>query len=257
MQQQTNTYKNFFSVLGLEIFARIWALWGIISFLITFLIVLLPSMISYLMEEKKGQSYFIKTSKVWMRIWLTLIGCTIKIKGTENFNPNEVYIVTCNHNALLDIPLSCPFIPGPNKTIAKDSFAKIPLFGLYYSRGSVLVNRKSDASRRKSFDAMKRVLQKGMHMSIYPEGTRNRTGQPLKSFYDGAFKLAVETKNSIIPAIILNTNKAMPIHKTFYLLPKKLEIHFLPPVSSVNISAKELKEEVFKIMWNYYTACNK
>jgi len=104
---------------------------------------------------------------------------------------------------------------------------------------------------------MKKVLQKGMHMSIYPEGTRNRTNLPLKSFYDGAFKLAVETKTSIIPTIILNTNKAMPIDKFFYLLPKKLEIHFLPPVSSVNISAKDLKEEVYKIMWNYFITHNK
>ncbi|MBS1640349.1 MAG: 1-acyl-sn-glycerol-3-phosphate acyltransferase [Bacteroidetes bacterium] len=240
-----------------EIFARIWALWGIVSFFITFLLAFFPSMVSYLMEEKKGQAYFIKISKLWMKTWLTLIGCTIKVKGTENFQPNEVYIVTCNHNALLDIPLSCPFIPGPNKTIAKDSFAKIPVFGWYYARGSVLVNRKSDASRRKSFDAMKKVLHKGMHMSVYPEGTRNRTGQPLKSFYDGAFKLAVETNTAIIPTIILNTNKAMPINKTFYLLPKKLEIHFLPPVTAANISAKDLKEEVFKIMWNYFTAYNK
>jgi 1-acyl-sn-glycerol-3-phosphate acyltransferase len=43
----------------------------------------------------------------------------------------------------------------------------------------------------KSFEKMKAVLEKGMHMSIYPEGTRNRTAEPLKKFHDGAFKLAV------------------------------------------------------------------
>jgi len=139
-----------------EIFARIWALWGIISFITTFLIIFLPSMCAYLMKEKEGQDYFIKVSRVWMRIWLPLIGCSIKIKGRENFAKGEVYIVTCNHNALLDVPLSCPFIPGPNKTIAKDSFTKVPLFGWFYAKGAVLVNRKNDASRRKSFDTMKK-----------------------------------------------------------------------------------------------------
>jgi len=93
-----------------------------------------------------------------------------------------------------------------------------------------------------------------MHMSIYPEGTRNRTNEPLKKFYDGAFKLAVETKVSVIPAVIFNTKKAMPIDKFFYLLPKKLEMHFLPPVAAKDITTEDLKQKVFEIMWNYYTS---
>jgi 1-acyl-sn-glycerol-3-phosphate acyltransferase len=99
---------------------------------------------------------------------------------------------------------------------------------------------------------MKKVLLTGMNMCIYPEGTRNRTNETLKPFYDGAFKLAVEVKKEVIPCIIFNTKKAMPIDKFFYLLPTKLEMHFLPPVSSENISAKELKEKVFGIMKSYY-----
>ena len=235
-----------------EIFARIWALWGIISFLVTFLIIFIPSMCCYLIPGKKGQAIFIKIAKLWMNVWLPLIGCPITVRGKENFVKGETYIVTCNHNALLDIPLSCPFIPGANKTIAKDSFTKIPLFGWFYAKGSVLVNRKSDASRRKSFDAMKKVLAQDMHMSLYPEGTRNRSNEPLKVFYDGAFKLAVETKKAIIPAVIFNTKKAMPANKIFYLLPKKLEIHFLPPVAATNITSANLKQTVFDMMWNYY-----
>jgi 1-acyl-sn-glycerol-3-phosphate acyltransferase len=72
----------------------------------------------------------------------------------------------------MDVPLSCPFIPGANKTIAKASFTKVPLFGFYYMKGSVLVDRNSDESRRKSYDKMKAVLKGNMHMSVYPEGTR-------------------------------------------------------------------------------------
>ena len=99
---------------------------------------------------------------------------------------------------------------------------------------------------------MKAVLNMGLHMCIYPEGTRNRTNEPLKQFYDGAFKLACETSVEIIPAIIIGTKKAMPIHKTFYLLPVRLKMHFLPAISSKNISPKELKEEVFEVMKKYY-----
>jgi 1-acyl-sn-glycerol-3-phosphate acyltransferase len=235
-----------------EIFGRIWAVWGLITFIATFLIIFIPSMCSYLIPGKKGQAFFIGVSKVWMNIWLPLVGCPIKVIGKNNFKENEAYIITCNHNAFLDVPLSCPFIPGANKTIAKDSFAKIPLFGMFYKRGAVLVNRKSNSSRLKSFDEMKKVLAAGMHMSLFPEGTRNRTQEPLKSFYDGAFKLAIETKKEIIPAILLNTKKAMPINKGFYFLPHALAIHFLAPVSPLNKTSEDLKQEVFDIMKQYY-----
>jgi 1-acyl-sn-glycerol-3-phosphate acyltransferase len=234
-----------------EIAGRVWATWGLLSFIITFLIILPISLISYLIPEPGGTHFLIRISRVWMRVWLFLIGCSFRVTGKEHFEKGKSYIVTCNHNSLLDIPLSSPFIPGPNKTIAKMSFAKIPLFGLYYAKGSVLVDRKSEKSRRVSFEKMKWVLRTGMHMCIYPEGTRNRTEEPLKPFYNGAFKLAYETKTDIIPAIISGTKEAVPLHKTFFFLPKRLEIRFLPPVSSKNITALDLKNKVFNTMYDH------
>lgn len=236
-----------------EIFARIWAFWALLTFAVTFLIIFIPSILCYLIPGNIGQQIFLFIGGVWMRSWLTLIGCPVKIKGLENFEKGKNYVITYNHNALLDPPLSAPFIPGANKTIAKSSFAKVPIFGWYYAKGSVLVNRKSEKSKRKSFEEMKKVLAKSMHMCIYPEGTRNKTDKPLKSFYDGAFKLSVDAKKAVMPAIILNTKKAMPADKKFYLLPKKLEIHFLPAIEPENLTAKELKQKVFDVMWNYYT----
>lgn len=237
-----------------EILARIFALWALISFLFTFCIIFIPSMLCWLIPEPKGQDIFIRIARIWMNVWLFLVGCPLKVKGQENFKQDKIYIVTCNHNSLMDIPLSCPYIPGPNKTIAKNSFAKIPLFGFFYMKGSVLVNRKSEQSRRQSFDKMKDVLRRGMHMSIYPEGTRNRTSEPLKKFHDGAFRLAKETNNAVIPAIIFNTKKVLPMGKSFYFWPQKLEIHFLPEVPVYHDqSYSELKEQVFEIMKNYYS----
>ncbi|MEO7307533.1 MAG: lysophospholipid acyltransferase family protein [Ferruginibacter sp.] len=238
--------------VGVNIFGRIWALWGLITFFITFIIVFLPSMLSHLMDDPKGQRYFIAVSKVWMNVWLFLVGCPVKVSGKENFKPGVAYIVVFNHNALLDVPLSAPYVPGANKTIAKASFAKIPLFGSFYSRGSVLVDRKNDKSRSKSFDAMKKVLAAGMHMCIYPEGARNRSSEPIKPFYDGAFKLAVTTKKDIIPCVIIGTKKAMPINKKFYLLPVPLKMHFLPAVSSSDTTVSSLKEKVFNAMLEDY-----
>ncbi|MGC4103895.1 lysophospholipid acyltransferase family protein [Ferruginibacter sp.] len=235
-----------------NIFARLWALWGIISFIATFLLIFIPSMVSYLIKGIKGQDYFIKVSRFWMNIWLPLVGCPVKVKGKQNFIPGRNYIVVFNHNTLLDVPLSAPYVPGPNKTIAKASFAKVPLFGWFYRKGSILVDRKNEKSRIQSYEAMKQVLAEGMHMSIYPEGTRNRTAEPLKPFYDGAFKLSTDTQKEIIPCIITGTKKAMPVNKFFYLLPVPLTMEFLPAISPANIPVKELKEKVFIVMKEQY-----
>lgn len=235
-----------------EIAGRIWAVWAIISFVVTFFIIFIPSMFTYLLPDPRGAAVFTGIAKIWMSVWLRLVGCPLKVSGKENFKKGQPYIVTCNHNSLLDVPISAPFVPGANKTIAKTSFTRIPLFGWFYRKGSVLVDRNSDASRRKSFEEMKAVLRKGMYMCIYPEGTRNRTADPLKKFYDGAFKLAVETRTSIIPALIFNTKKALPVNKSFYFIPYKLRIHFLEPVRSEGLTAEQLKEKVFLLMKDYY-----
>lgn len=231
-----------------NIFARIWAAWGLVTFVITFLFFFIPSMIAYLIPEPRGQGYFIYVSRIWMNVWLFLVGCNVRVSGRDNFKKNENYIVVFNHNALLDVPLSAPYVPGANKTIAKASFVKVPLFGWFYKKGAVLVNRTDERSRIKSFEDMKHVLANGMHMCIYPEGTRNRTKDSLKPFYDGAFKLSIASNKKIIPCIIIGTKKAMPIHKTFYLLPTPLTMHFMPAVSPVGKSVSELKAEVFGIM---------
>lgn len=236
-----------------NILARFWALWGLMIFIITMLVVVWPILFTFLIPDPKGVELFRRISNVWMRCFLFLIGCSIKIVGKKNFQKGKVYIIVSNHNSLIDIPLTTPFIPGPNKTIAKTTFANIPFFGWIYRRGSVLVNRKNVESRKKSIDTMKNTLASNVNMCIYPEGTRNRSTEALKPFYDGAFKLAFDTKKDIIPCLLFNTKKVLPVHKFFYVWPHTLEIHFLQEilVNTYN-SAELLKQDVYNIMKEYY-----
>lgn len=228
-------------------------MWALLVFVVTLLIVALPMWLIGLIREPRRTEIFRRISIVWMRTFFILSGCTVKIKGQENFETGKNYIVTCNHNSFMDIPVSTPFIPGPNKTIAKADLAKIPLFGLIYKRGSILVDRKDKKSRQDSFRKMKNVLEAGMNMCIYPEGTRNKTEKPLKDFHNGAFRLAVETRTSIIPALIFNTKRILPANKPFYFHPGKMQIHFLPPVNIGEYETYEtLKEKVYRIMSSYY-----
>jgi 1-acyl-sn-glycerol-3-phosphate acyltransferase len=235
--------------------ARIFAAWALIIFIITMLPVALLMWIIGLINEPKRTGIFRVISKIWMRFFFFATGCRLKVRGTKNFKPGETYIVICNHNSLMDVPLSTPFIPGANKTIAKAEMAKIPVFGLIYKRGSILVDRGDKNSRRDSFKKMKEVLNMGMHMCIYPEGTRNKTDMPLKEFHDGAFKLAVESGTPVLPALIFNTKKVLPPGKTFFFWPSRMEFHFLPPVAINKSDDFEIEKlNLHNIMSEYYVA---
>jgi 1-acyl-sn-glycerol-3-phosphate acyltransferase len=97
----------------------------------------------------------------------------------------------------------------------------------------------------------------GLHMCIYPEGTRNKTNLPLQRFHGGAFRLALDSGKSIMPAVIFNTSKVMP-RKFFFLWPGKIELHYLKPISPRSYqSAEALKEGVFSVMKEYYLTNNR
>ena len=233
-----------------NILGRIFALWAAIVFIGSMLIVWIPIWLTGFWPEPKRTVNVFKIFRVWMTFFFVFSGVRRTITGRQHFKKGENYVVVCNHNSFMDIPLSSPGIPGPNKTIAKTEMAKIPVFGMVYKRGSVLVNRKSEESRRSSYARMKEVLAMGLHMCIYPEGTRNRSGEPLQRFHDGAFRLAVETGKSIIPAVIFGTPKVLP-RSSFFFWTSPVQMHFLPPVAVTGKSVQELKDEVFEIMRDY------
>jgi len=235
-----------------NILGRIWALWGLLFFVSTMFIAYVFYIPCHFLKEPKKARWHRIVSRPWMWLFLQAVGCPLTVKGREIFKGLGNCVIVSNHNSLMDVPVTTPFMARANKTIARKDFAKIPVFGWIYGFGSVLVDRRDDSSRRKSFEEMKRILNYGLDMVIYPEGTRNRTNEPLKSFYDGAFRLAVDTRKPIVPAVVFNTKKVLPVTKKFFMWPHHLHMHFLPAVQSEGFTSKELKEKVFKIMWDYY-----
>jgi 1-acyl-sn-glycerol-3-phosphate acyltransferase len=234
-----------------NILGRLFTVWGGIVFIGSMLIFMPAVWISGMLAEPKRTASFIRICRSWMAVFFTLAGVRLTIRGREAFKKGENYIVVCNHNSLMDVPLTSPGIPGANKTIAKIEMAKIPVFGIIYKRGSVLLDRKSDASRRDSYLAMKDVLEQGMHMCIYPEGTRNKTDNPLKSFHDGAFRLSFDTGKKIIPCLIKGTREMLPHNKSFFFWPGKASMQFLPAIDPKNfVSASAMKDHVFQLMWD-------
>lgn len=242
-----------------NILGRVFAFWALLVFVITMLLILIPAWLTrFIKTEPRRSAVFIDVSRVWMKLFFVLTGVKRIFVGRERFKKGENFIIVCNHNSFMDVPLTSPGIPGPNKTIAKDEMAKIPVFNIIYRGGSVLVNRKSEASRKGSYMKMKEVLKLGMHMVIFAEGTRNKTKEPLQRFHDGAFKLAIDTRKPVMPTVIFYTKKVLPQQKTFYFWPHRVEMHFLEPVQvQPEDTTESIKTRVFEIMKNYYVAHNR
>lgn len=230
---------------------RLYAAYALLIFICTMLIMLLPMWFVSLLPSPKNIRYFMMLGRAWMHVYMPLIFCPVRIKGQHHFKKGQPYIIVCNHNSMVDIPATTYAIPGASKSLAKHEMVKTPIFGIMYKVGSVLVNRDDPESRKQSFIEMKQVLQEGVHMLLYPEGTRNKTDDPLKFFYDGAFSLAIETGKPILPAVIFNTRKILPAGKGFYAWPHRIDVHFLPPVAVEDLSMETLKGKIFGIMWDY------
>ena len=240
-----------------NILARILAIWALIVFASTMMVFFPFYMFCFILPDPQKTRYHRFLSQIWMGAFLLLSGCTFKVTGKEVFDGLENAVVVCNHNSLIDIPVSTPFLARANKTIAKKSFVYVPLFGWIYQFATVIVDRKNNESRRKSYEEMKRVLNNGLDMLIYPEGTRNKTNNPLKSFYDGAFRLSVDTGKPIVPVVILNTKRILPAKPILFLRPGKIILNILPAISPAGHTSESLKNLVFDIMAEHYDKNNK
>ena len=221
-----------------NIIARILAIWALVVFASTMMIFFPFYMVCFILPDPQKTRYHRFLSQIWMGAFLLLSGCTFKVTGKEVFDELENAVVVCNHNSLIDIPVSTPFLARANKTIA-----------------TVIVDRKNNESRRKSYEAMKRVLNNGLDMLIYPEGTRNKTNNPLKSFYDGAFRLSVDTGKPIVPVVILNTKRILPAKPILFLRPGKIILNILPAISPAGHTSESLKNLVFNIMAEHFRIC--
>jgi 1-acyl-sn-glycerol-3-phosphate acyltransferase len=95
------------------------------------------------------------------------------------------------------------------------------------------------------------VLRKGISILVFPEGTFNTTGEPLKEFYDGAFRIAIETQTPIQPVLLLDAHARMHYKSIFSLNPGRSRSLFLPsvPVAGLTLNdVGELKEKVHAMM---------
>lgn len=205
------------------------------------------------LPERERMIWVYKCNEVWIGCWGLLCGIRLEVSGHEKIDLKEDYIFLSNHCNMLDMVITGSRIQHPFKPLIKKELTRIPLLGTLFNMTSLAVDRSSKESRQASFQSMVDQLNRHISILIFPEGTRNRTDQPLKSFYDGAFRLAIETKTTIIPIVLIGVRELQPVH-TFRIFPGKTSTYFLDPIPTNQYDIEdldELKKLVFDRMFAF------
>ena len=125
------------------------------------------------------------------------------------------------------------------RILAKMEMGKIPVFGLLYRNATVMVDRSSAEQRARTVLTLKSILKKNISIVIFPEGTFNISDQPLKSFFSGAFRIAIETQTPVKPVIFPDTVDRLHHNSIFSLTPGKSRAIFLPEVAVTGLHLKD------------------
>jgi 1-acyl-sn-glycerol-3-phosphate acyltransferase len=188
---------------------------------------------------------------VWADIWFALVFIFHRNIYLEQLKKNQSYIFVANHISYLDAALIPKTFRHSIRPLGKVEMAKVPIFGFIYKNAIVSVDRSSAEHRARSVLSLKSILKNEISILVFPEGTFNMTHRPLKDFYDGAFRIAVETQTPIKPVVILNAYDRMHYNSIFSLNPGKSRSIFLQEVPVEGLTVKDvgmLKEKVFEIM---------
>jgi len=221
--------------------------------LITFLVSLLIAFPFFLLIGARNRP--LSRELIWYVVhywsigWLCLIGMPIKKIG--HLPKGKKYIAVANHISYLDTVAIYAVLPEYFRTLAKKEMAHIPVFGFVYRQLAILVDRSSHHSRSKSMRIMWRVLKNECNVAVFPEGTFNETEEPLKHFYDGAFRLAISTQTAIQPLLFLDTVDRWHYSGWWKLWPGRNRVLYLPPVEVHGLAMDDLhnlKEKVYRMM---------
>ncbi len=234
-----------------KLIGAIHLLWGILVFVSGMLITLpFVLMAAFLFKGSRAIQIIFFFLNIWGYWIMLLCFMPVWVYGKEKLKKGQSYVYISNHNSYLDAPIIVIANKAGFKALGKIEMMKIPVFSMIYSKVCVLIDRSSKESRAASVAQLREEIEKGTSIHIFPEGTMNRNEEiPLTDFYDGAFRLAIETQTPIVPIAIINARKLLPRDNALAIKPGKVYCHFLEPVPVNKYTADsliELKAEVHK-----------
>jgi 1-acyl-sn-glycerol-3-phosphate acyltransferase len=170
------------------------------------IIVLFPLLIISISREK-WYPYFFRLARFWAKFILIGMGFGYSIEREEKPDPKMSYMFVANHTSMTDIMLMLIAVKNPFVFVGKQELAKIPLFGFFYKRTCILVDRNSAKSRQAVFLRAQRRLKQGLSICIFPEGGVPEEHILLDTFKDGAFRLAINHQIPVVPITFYDNKK--------------------------------------------------
>ena len=235
----------------IRILQLIYSIYAFATFILAMLLVFPFIMLSIPFGKVKGGNLVYFFCKVWARIWYIFIGIQHGEIYETPHDRNKQYIFVANHISYMDIPPIVLCMHQPFRALGKYEMVKVPIFGWIYRAAVVLVNRKNAEARAKSIRALKAAIKNNVSIFIFPEGTFNETKEPLKDFYDGAFRIAIETQTPLKPILFVDTLKRLHYRSMFELTPGMNRAVYLAEVPVDGLTVEDvptLKKKVYQLM---------
>ncbi len=227
----------------IKILKFLYTLYAFIWFIILMLILFPFFAVASFLGKVKGGNLIYSGCRFWGDCWFFFLCIHHRNIYEQPHNYNNHYIFVSNHISYFDIPVIMKAVrKQPIRILAKSEMAKIPLFGFIYKNAAVMVDRKDANQRRRSLNVLKQVLSKNISIYIFPEGTFNMTNAPLKDFYDGAFRIAIETQTPIKPILFLDSFDRLNYNSIFSLSPGRSRAVYLPEIDTAGLTPKDIPD---------------
>lgn len=175
--------------------------------------------------------------RLWARALVAAAGIDLHTENMETIDPEQRYVLVCNHYSYLDIPCILTAVPQPIRFMAKASLFKVPLFGWAINRaGFIPIDRKNRRTAVKSFDLAAERIRKGNTIVIFPEEGRSRHRE-MRPFQRGAFLLAMKSGQTIVP-MALNTFDVFPVGAR-RVKPGRVTLKVGTPIDTEGVSVRD------------------
>jgi 1-acyl-sn-glycerol-3-phosphate acyltransferase len=171
------------------------------------ILILFPALIISISKES-WYPFFFKIARLWAKIILVGMGFPWKITSEQKLEKGKSYMFVANHVSMIDIMLMLVTVKdNPFVFVGKKELGKIPLFGFFYKRTCILVDRSSPKSRQAVYLRAQNRLKSGLSICIFPEGGVPAEDVVLDTFKDGAFRLAINHKIPVVPITFYDNKK--------------------------------------------------
>ena len=229
----------------------VYCLYAFLTFVVLMLLVIPFVLAGSFFGKVKGGNFIYRICSLWADSWFMLIGIYHTNLYEAPHDKNRQYIFVANHISYLDAPIIVKTIRQQVRVLGKVEMSYIPLFGFIYRNAIVTVDRSNAVRKANSVKILKSVLRKNISIFMFPEGTFNEQNTPLKSFYDGAFRIAIETQTPIKPVLFLDAYDRLHYSSVFTLTPGRSRSIYLDEVSVEGLTLKDiqpLKRKVYHLM---------